>query len=142
MKKTILKEAVLLTIATILKMILVEGSYAINFINFSYHKARFLPFNPFWVLIIYFLIHLGFYLLLLVINAFTNIDDNRIIFIFSCIMTLFELVTYNINNKTVDIVSGTDLLLINIIVTYFIFKSQTYYRKEQTLISGQRDINR
>ncbi len=130
MRRIYIKLIVLLIVSSLLKIGLVEGSFAINFINFSYHKSKIIEMNPFLTLLIYFLFHIGFYALVMVINHFLQISDSKVLFVYSCIVTLFELLTYNLNNKTVDIVSGFDLLLINVIVLFFIIISQTHYYDE------------
>ncbi len=126
-KKLLIKLSVLDIFLSIIKIALVELSYAINLNSFSYHKSLIFDINPFLSLLIYFSFHLVFYGLMIFVNYFFCLKDKRIIFIIGVILTIFEVFFYNLKREVVDIVSAFDLILLNLIVTYELFLSQAHY---------------
>ncbi len=126
-KKLLIKLSVLDIFLSIIKIALVELSYAINLNSFSYHKSLIFDINPILSLLIYFSFHLVFYGLMIFANYFVCLKDKRIIFIIGVILTIFEVFFYNLKREVVDIVSAFDLILLNLIVTYELFLSQAHY---------------
>jgi len=126
-KNLIIKLSALDIFLSVIKIALVELSYAINLNSFSYHKSLIFDINPFLSLLIYFLFHLAFYGLIIFANYFLCLKDKRIIFIIGVILTIFEVFFYNLKREVVDIVSAVDLILLNLIVSYELFLSQAHY---------------